>query len=304
MSTKLEARYFVVRYMYNDLRDEAANIGIVVASPTGGIASKFLDDVTVKARADVKIDQPAIEDFRSWLQASTRDLDGPTSDADRLRAWEQSIVERAGNVVRVSDPRSVLFDDLEAEVEALFREWVAPSSSPRERAETGPRDPLGGLRREAKSAIVRVIRDAIALPWTAKKLVQDYEIAGTIHRNKFDVAVMPPKTGTIRLFHHVLVLPDAEESYDQAAALARRWLDVQQKSGNHKQLTAVFYGRDEAPVTPPAEATALLKHNKIRSANLDQLADIASDLAPQRRLFPAPRRPGGGHRRRRRATRR
>jgi DUF3037 family protein len=302
MSTKLEARYFIVRYMYNDLRDEAANIGIVVASPAGAVTSKFLEDVTVKARADVKIDQPAIEDFRSWLRTSARDLDWQAPNVDALRTWEHSIVERAGNIVRVSEPRSVLFEDLDAEVETLFREWVAPPSPPKERSETGPRDPLGGLRREAKSAIVRIIRDAIALPRTAKQLVQDYEISGTIHRNKFDVAVMPSKTGSIRLFHHVLVLPDPEESYDQAAALARRWLDVQQKSGNHKQLTAVFYSRDATSVTPPAEATALLKHDKIRAANLDQLVDIAGDLAPQARLFPAPRKLGGGRRRRKRPS--
>jgi DUF3037 family protein len=304
MSTKQGAKFFVVRYMYNDLRDEAANIGIVMASDSGMVATRFLDDVTVKARADVKIDQPPIDDFRSWLERSTRAGLQLAPRTEGGLTWEEALIEHAGNVVRVSGPRTVLFDDFNAEADTLFREWVAPRSTSKERGEVGPRDPLGGLRREAKSAIVRTIRDAIATPLTRKQFVQDYEIRGAVHRNKFDVALVPGKTGSpLRLFHHVLVLPDAEESYDQAAALARRWLDVQHKSGNHKQLTAVFYSREDVPAPSIAEAAALLKHDKIEAAGLDRLADIASGLAPQPRLFPAPRRPTARRRRRKRLSR-
>ena len=71
MSDKHEATYYVVRYMYSDLRDEAANIGIVMTSPSGAIKSKFLEDVTVKSRADVRIDHAVIEDFRGWLDRLT-----------------------------------------------------------------------------------------------------------------------------------------------------------------------------------------------------------------------------------------
>src|SRR5438094_120201 len=182
MSTKQDAQYFVVRYMYSDLRDEAANIGIVMASLSGSIKSRFLDDLTLKARADVKIDQLAIEDFRAWLDRTTADLTKRVPDSEqRTRALEQSITEHAGNVIRVSGPRVVLFDDFDSEVDTLFREWVAPRSSARERVETGPRDPLGGLRREAKGAIMRVIRNSAPTPSAKKQLVSDYEIAGRVH---------------------------------------------------------------------------------------------------------------------------
>src|SRR5438093_954547 len=269
MSTKQEARYFVVRYMYNDLRDEAANIGIVMASQSGSIKSRFLEDVTLKARADTKIDHPAIEDFRAWLDRTTDDIARRVPDAgQRMSALEESIAEHSGNVIRVNGPRSVLFDDFDFEVDTLFREWVAPQSLTREKVETGPRDHLGGLRREAKSAIMRVMRDAITTPTARKQLVSDYEIPGSVHRNKFDVALVPPsRASTVLLFHHVLVLPDAEESYDQAAALARRWMDALQKSDNHKSLTAVFYSRGDARASPPSEAAALLKQHHIQAAS-------------------------------------
>ena len=133
---------------------------------------------------------------------------------------------------------------------------------------------------------MRVIRNSAPTSTAKKQLVSDYEIAGRVHRNTFDVAVVPPKKAAIiQLFHHVLVLPDAEESYDQAAALARRWIDVREKSGNHKSLTAVFYGREDASVSPPSDAAALLKHDKIQAASLDDLAEIAGELEPQRKLF-------------------
>src|SRR5215471_10303129 len=100
MSTKQEGKFFVVRYMYNDLRDEAANIGIVMASPAGMITSRFLEDVSVKSRADVRIDQPAIADFRAWLERSIvggHDQVGP--GAEGLASWEDALKEHAGNVV-------------------------------------------------------------------------------------------------------------------------------------------------------------------------------------------------------------
>ncbi len=264
----------------------------------------FLEDVTVKARADVKIDYPAVEDFRSWLERYTSDCVRAAAGGEQwVKTFEQGIEDHAGNVIRVSGPRAVLFDDFDAEIDTLFREWVAPRPSGRNRAEAATRDPLGGLRREAQSAIMRIIRKAIRTPVARRRIVSDYEIPGRVHRNKFDVAIVPPRrASSVRLFHHVLVLPDSEESYDQAAALARRWIDVRERSGNHKSLTAVFYSRTDTPVAPPEEATALLKHDKIQAASLDDLVEIASDLDSQTRLFPSPR--AGGLRSGRRTGRR
>src|SRR2546427_10331428 len=94
MSNKHEAIYYVIRYMYSDLRDEAANIGIVMTSPSGAIKSKFLEDVTVKSRADVRIDHAAIEDFRGWLDRLTNEFAKHAPDTEQrlnLRSEERRV---------------------------------------------------------------------------------------------------------------------------------------------------------------------------------------------------------------------
>lgn len=85
------------------------------------------------------------------------------------------------------------------------------------------------------------------------------------------------------LFHHVLVLPEPEESYDQAVALARRWIDVREANGADRLLTAVFYSRDSIPNPVLPDAAALLRHHDIQVASVSDLR-LARWAPSQRRL--------------------
>lgn len=300
MSNRTEGHFFVVRYMFDELRDEAANIGIVllVADPPGSIV-RFLDDVTAKSRVDARIDASVVRGFQDWLDREVDNVAQSGRDTEGwLDAFKYALSEITGNVIRVLGPRSVLMSDPEAEAWILFDEWVAVH---RRRATEGPgklRDPLGGMRREARSIIVRTFRERITTPDVRSTIQKDYEIKGMVHQNRFDLAIVPPRQDPIRLFHHVLVLPDAEESYDQAAALARRWIDVREIGGNGRMLTAVFYSRDNPAEAELPEATELLRHDHIEVANISKLRVIADSMEPQEALFPTPsrKRKGGGKR--------
>ena len=283
MIQRSEGRYFIVRYMHDELRDEAANVGVILVTPGDGQATvRFLDDVVSKSRMDNRIDARLVEEFERWVHAEVGRLAG-ADVSDYAKAFESALREQTGNLIRISGPRTVLLNNAAEEIDLLFREWVAPRRSAG-RVEGRVRDPLGGLRRLARSAIVRTLRESLSPPAARQMLKRDVEVAGQIHLNRFDAALVPSRRHNVRLFQHVLVLPEPEESYDQAAAVARRWLDVKAAEGPPCFMTAVLYSRENPGQAEMPDAIELLENDGIEIANLSGLPAIAAKL-DQPRLF-------------------
>jgi DUF3037 family protein len=277
-----QGQYFVVRYMLDELRDEAANVGVILLSAPGEVPrARFLDDPSLKGRRDASIDADIVSGFRQWLDRYVAEREDQISATD----LESALRERTGNVIRIRGPHTVLLSDPEAEELALYEEWVAPRGLvPSRQFALGPRDPLGGLRKEAQKAIAATLRGSYKGPRGRQAIQRDYEVAGKVHVNRFDAVLIPKARGPERLFHHVLVLPNPEDSFDQAAALARRWIDVRQANGKSRHLTAVFYKRGGGKVKPDSEAEALLENDKIEVATLSGLPQILKGLDPQKSL--------------------
>jgi hypothetical protein len=278
---KAEAQFVVVRYMFSDLREEAANVGIIVVSETPPrLIPRFLDDPAFKSRGDVKVQRDVVDRFRAWLDKNVATLLDHVSPDQVFERVFHALREHTGNIIRLLGPRVVLTDDIEAEAGLLFQEWVAPLSGSRRLMPPGPRDPLGGLRREASKAIARAIRETLKSPLPRRIFVRNYEVAGARHVNHFDVAVLQPGRPKVRefLFHHVLMLPEPEESFDQAAALCWRWGDIRSAGNGHRRLTAVLYGRGGEPMRGLGNSTTILKDSKIEVARLSELPRLAEEL--------------------------
>jgi Protein of unknown function (DUF3037) len=127
MSNTQSAHYFVVRYMYNELGDEAANIGVIVAGRNAKeVTYRFLDDLKAKDRGDRQINRAVVADFRGWLEREVATLSSQYGVDNWLPQFEERLREKTGNVIRVLGPRSVLTSDPHFEVRALFNQWVAP----------------------------------------------------------------------------------------------------------------------------------------------------------------------------------
>jgi glycine/D-amino acid oxidase-like deaminating enzyme len=276
-----KGHYFVVRYMLDELRDEAANVGVILL-PAPGEPPRvhFLDDPSLRGRRDASIDTDIVAGFRRWLDQYVAERHDRISTTE----LENALRERTGNVIRIRGPHTVLLTDPDVEERALFDEWVAPRETSSRQAAVGPRDPLGGLRKEAQKAIAATLRSSYKGPRGRQAIQRDYEVEGKIHLNRFDAALIPKLRGPERLFHHVLVLPNPEDSFDQAAALARRWIDVRQANGKSRHLTAVFYRRGGGKVKPDSEAEALLENDKIKVATLAGLPGMLRGLEPQKSL--------------------
>lgn len=289
MSELLEGRYFVVRYMLGELRDEAVNIGVIGVDQTRPhISLRFLDDLSCKARVDISFDVKSVSIFRQMLDRLVAEAasGSATPDALWLERFTASLIERSGNLIRVRGPFSVLTQDMATEIDHLFAEWVAPRPSLHLPVERSPRDPLAGLKREALSAITKSIRAALPRDFARQSFRKGHAVRGQKHTSVFDAAlvVRSGKHATEHLFHHVLMLPDAEESFNQAAALLWKWNDVCERNNKDRALTAVLFSREGMKREGVGEAKSVLKKDKVQVAEVGQLGELARGVHPQGRL--------------------
>jgi hypothetical protein len=279
-----EIQYLVMRYMVNELADEAANVGILAVSQDPHKALlRFLDDPTVKSRSDAKVNRDVVERFKKAVESRVEPFQasGGMSAAQLIGEVQQL----GGNVMRTTMPRSVLTNDMEQEFETLFSQWVSPTKAAKVVQERATRDPLRGLKKEATRAVVTAFREGYG-PLRKNIVERRYEVSGKLHRSVFDLALRTgsKKSRREQLFQHLLVLPDAEESFNQAASLVWKWQDIQAKNGANRGLTAVLYGRKHHQKAGD-DTAKILKAEEITMTHVAELPRIAKEYLGQADLL-------------------
>jgi hypothetical protein len=284
-----ELQYIVVRYMLNELADEAVNVGMIgVTDDPPRIMMRFLPDPTVKSRSDARVKSDVVERFVSVVTAALDDIaTHPPKDAALSTMLFARLRELGGNIVRTNLPRSALTNNVDQEFELLFTQWVAPTTVPHGPRSYAPRDPLRGLRKEASRALVQAFRQGYGHSLSRKTFVRQHEVQGVVHRSTFDLAMLSrtKKGRREHLFQHLLMLPDAEESFTQTAALCWRWADVRARNGADRHLTAVLYERGDERTRGVPDATHLLKREQIDFAHLKELPEFVRKLQGQGELL-------------------
>lgn len=282
-----EIQYAVFRYMLNELGDEAANIGLIALSDQAPFVQvRFLPDPTVKSRADARV---RLAPARRFIDRALGLVEGPDLEvaiADQSAYLEQ-LRDLGGNLVRVSPLRTVLTNDVPTEFDLLFEQLVG-SGERMELRDIATRDPLGKLRREASTALVKTFREAYGKPLSSPQFEKRYEIkAPRGHTNIIDLAVVTQtkKRRTEVLFQHLLLLPDAEENYTQAAGLCYKWNDIQSANHATRSMTAVLYGRREPERKALADSLKILKKEDVKVVRLAQLPTEVRRLADQKELL-------------------
>ena len=281
-----EIRYAVVRYMLNELGDEAANVGIIaIVDDPPKLLIRFMPDPTIKSRGDAKVSKDSIARFSGLVNTELAHLEAATSSNSLSDRAFTRLSDIGGNLVRLSAPRSVLTNDINREFELLYGQLIMPAVSPQKR-EVGSRDPLGGLRREASGVITKSVRGALSSQFRKKGFKPAHEVKGQKHTSVFDAVVVTKSGRQSRehLFHHVLLLPDAEESFNQAASLLWKWQDVREKNGKDRELTAVLFARPGARREGVEEAKNVLKKDRVQVAEVAQLPRLVRRLEPQLEL--------------------
>lgn len=282
-----ELQYVVVRYMLNELGDEAANVGLVAATADPPrVFIRYIDDPGTKSRDDARVRGDVVARFQSLANAEINRIRSNEPPSALPRTLFDRLRDLSGNLVRVSLPRSVLTNDVETEVGLLFDQLIAPRSRRSAPRELGPRDPLARIRKEATTALVKAVRIGYG-PLDRKRFTHHCQVRGAVHNSIFDLAVVSgsKKKQQQHLFHHLLVLPDPEESFSQAAALLWRWEDVCKANHYERDLTVVPYWRAGPHQQNLREASRAFRKEGVTVTKLGDLPKLVEKRYGQGKLL-------------------
>lgn len=144
--------YRVLRYTPNLVRDEWINIGVVIHDPAGkDFRVRLVEELNEFARirklhpsADENLLRALGDDFRTQFAAHRDDVSGYIAQLD----------ETLSNILQLSPQKGVLAEDLDAELDRLYRDHVEPSRY-RGIAAEAPNTPTG-----IRAQITQVFRGA------------------------------------------------------------------------------------------------------------------------------------------------
>lgn len=133
--------YRILRYTPNLVRDEWLNIGVVLVDPARRrVRARVIEDAAEFAR--VRRLHPNADE--GILRALGRDFEEQfAAHADDPEAWLAKLDETLSNVLQFSPQRGVLAEDVEAELDRLFRDHV---EAPRFRAPAAEANTRTGIR--------------------------------------------------------------------------------------------------------------------------------------------------------------
>lgn len=285
--------YVVVRYHYDPVRDEAVNLGVIV-QVAEGLRFKLIEDLNSLFKAYPFLDRNAVErkvqslaaalkreKFRIFDYAKNEAVELASADSRLFSLLMHEInhdVQLAS--VRYAEIPSLDESQLQTLLGYLFQTLVEPPLPKRagrpEVSEVGVRQTHGTLHSAARKAIFRAAKKVAH----EEKFEPDATVTGRTRTWQFDLKIRP----TSAFVHHILVLPDIEETYWEAAGLARIWQDVKKK---HKsaELAALYYSRDGIPKDKLRDADKLLSSDEIRPLYPDQLEKYYSENLGQKRLL-------------------
>jgi hypothetical protein len=293
MSENFRFPYTVIRYHYDQVRNEGVNVGVIVQTDTG-LRTCMIEDWEALRRAypfiDIRELQNTVEVLKSQLsQPKMRVFDYERSEALDLPTNDKRLLgflpREINHNVEATEPRyAELADASESQLNTLigylYQTLVQPPKPTQQAiaegiAQSQPRPAHATLHRKATNRILQ----------TAKKLSSQRvfeetpSISGRTREWKFDLKVRPAS----RILQHILVLPDTEETLHETAALGRIWQDVLSRHPT-THLTAVYYSEEKPSKSELKDGEKLLAKDNITAIYSGELSTYYLELLGQKRL--------------------
>lgn len=285
--------YVVVRYHYDPVRDEAVNLGVIVQAEEG-LRFKLLEDPDSLLKAypflDKDVVQRKVQSLASALgQEKFRIFDYAKNEAVELAPNDSRLLSMLKHhvnhdtqltSVRYAELTSLEESQLQTLLAYLYQTLVQPPMPARvsrpHAGEVVVRQGHGTLHRAAREAILRAVRK-VTRP---EEFESNATVTGETRTWRFDLKIRPASA----FVHHVLVLPNIEETYWEAAGLARIWQDMRKRQ-KRAELAALYYFGDGIQKHILRDADRLLNSDEIRPLYPDQLERYHSELLGQKRLL-------------------
>lgn len=292
--------YVVVRYHHDPLRHEGINVGIVVQTPEG-LKVHAIESAKKLGRSypflDLRRFARNLGALKSELsQDEFRVLDPHQHQPVHLKPGDPRLLSLLGNEIghgfEFTEPRYAELGSANAvETQRLAAYLMDTLVEP-------PRPLLGQdlelvtpratrahtiLHRAAKRSLISAARKA----GFKGQFTEAPTVSGKTRKWTLDLEVRPRSRPAGMFLQHILVLPDVEETYQETAAIARIWQDIQQRQERRSRpdgLTAVYYSKNGVPRRQLKAAEELLAEDKIKVIYAGDLPAYYKELAGQQRL--------------------
>jgi len=256
--------YHVVRYAPNLIRDEWVNVGVVLFEPlTGNIRTRLVQEAAEFARIrrlHPETDENLLRNLGSLFEPP------PNGERPSSLAWLAKLEDTLANTVQLSPRRGLLAENMDVELDRIYREQVEPLQ------------PARGEARElrTRSDIRARARDYFRLEGILNRMqsgvrVDSFTYTGDPMRLDFSYR----RNGT-RGFIQALALG---RDPSQAKLLAFT-ADAIRARIDHTEFTAITEVDPERENTRHRFLAGLLEEKKIAIVPLRLLRGWAHDLAP------------------------
>lgn len=255
--------YRILRYAPNLVRDEWLNVGVALLDPARRrVRVRVIEDPAEFAR--VRRLHPNADE--GILRALGRDFEEQfAAHADDPQAWLAKLDETMANVLQFSPQRGVLAEDVEAELDRLFRDHV---EAPRFRAPAAEANTRTGIRMRMRATF----RSAgILARLTSGFRVDEFTQKG----DPFHLDFAYRRNGTQGFIHALALSRDP----GQAKVLAFTAQRIQAKLAS-AEFTAITEIEPQPKDERHAFVAGLLADQKVELVPIARLGDFANRLKP------------------------
>jgi hypothetical protein len=263
-----QCEFWLIRYVPDPVKEEFANIGVVLLQPESGKADvRFTRDWRRVRCLDPDVDMEVLQATETELQQRLRERE--SSRARILNLLSDSF----SNAVQVSEPKGLLTETPELELERLvsmYLDWPHRI----------PRRTLAG-----RGALVARMRNAFTEAGVWRVFSKRIPVSKYTHPGetlKLDCGYRP--NGVLKFFHGLPLMKGAES----AKALAFTYPQIREGAARldraETQLTAIVESRLRRDDEEIAFAFDTLQRASILTATTDDLPDLAEKARQELRL--------------------
>ncbi len=256
----------LVRYVPDAIKEEFANIGVIVIDGAGALQVRFTKDWRRVRCLDPAADLGVLQELEADLNAQ---LTRGVLDRDTLLAKLQDYLS---NAVQLTAPKGCLTQDPAQELQSLVQMYL-------ERRRAGSRETSG------RQVILGQMKEAFQVAGVWALMKKKIAAAQYTHKGdplKIDCGYQP--NGVIKMFHAVSL----ESDVDAAKVLAFTWPDIRDGIARvekaKSELTAIIEPDLDRSDEAILFALATLQRNTITVATTNELPRLAETARLELRI--------------------
>lgn len=262
MASRLQCRFFLLRYAPDAVKNEFVNIGLVLLPPAGSAEVRFTHDWSRVRSLDPQADVEVLEAMETDLREKLREMNGDREFI--LRRIQDSF----SNALQPTEFQGCLAESPTAEADELARLYL---ERPRRRQQR---------ELSARQAIFQKMRSEFESAGVWPLMSQNIAVSRYTRSGdplKIDCGYSP--NGTVKLFHAVPLATDANAAKILAFTFPQLRQGIAQAEGKQAELTAVV--EDDLPIEDDAVSFAreTLEQYAIGIVPVGSMPDVAAQAA-------------------------